>query len=401
MRKAAGRGALGWAVRLGAWGLAAAWGYKAISSARGLRQVPDLHRPEFDAEPEASPQLTAVVPARNEEAAVGSCVQSLLLQSYAALDVIAVDDRSEDRTGAILDGLAGTAAGRLRVLHVQELPEGWLGKTNALAQAIALAEQASDSAWLLFTDADVHFAPDALRRALSYAVRERADHLILLPTPLAKSPGEAIMLGFFQVMGAWAVRLWRVSDPSSTRDALGVGAFALLRSSALREIGGLEPLRMAILEDLTLGQRIKAAGLRQRIAFGPGLVTVHWAPGALGVVDVLTKNIFALFQFEPWRLLAGCCGLLAMTLPPLLGLAYAPTRVPSVLTLAAIAWLYHQIAGYSRVPAWTFWLYPVGVGLTIYSMLRSMLITLAQGGVRWRGTFYPLAELRAADRLQL
>ncbi len=373
-----------------AWFIALAWVWKAIDAARGLPRIPDITLPRYDVIPDGSPSLTVIVPARNEATDIASCLQSLLQQDYSNLQIIAVDDRSADQTGAIMDGLAAEYPERLRVLHVAELPSGWLGKTHAMA----FAARHATSDYLLFTDADILFRYDALRRCLAQAVATNADHFVTLPTPTIKTPGEGMFLGFMQVLGLWPTRPWYVDNPRATRDFIGIGAFCLLRASVYQKIGGFEAFRMEILEDLFLARRIKVMELRQRVAVSPGLIQVHWASGAMGVVGVMTKNLFAVFRFHISFLLIACAWLALFYLAPIAFLAWPLIRIPAIITLAAIALLYRLAGRLSGISAWYAMLFPVSAALFIYSLLRSMFITLKQGGVTWRGTFYPLAELR-------
>ncbi len=382
------------AFQLLAWLIAIPWIWKAISANLGLLRVPDLTAPTFNLSPTGNPALTVIVPACNEQAAVRACLQSLLDQDYPNLHILAVDDRSTDNTGAILDDLAALHPHRLTALHITDLPPGWLGKTHAMALAARHAQTVHAPVWLLFTDADVLFHPEALRRSLAAAERTQSDHFVTLPTPVVKSTGEAMLLGFFQVMSFWAVRLWRVPDPRAKRDSVGIGAFSLIRSSAYQQIGGFEAIRLEILEDLAFGQRVKRAGLRQGVALAPGLVSVHWASGAFGLVDVLTKNLFALFRFYVFLLLAACVTILLLSLGPVLALALPATRLPGLLSLLAIAAFYRLAHRVSGNPPSSFFLFPIAALLLTYSLLRSMVVTLRNGGVTWRGTFYPLSELR-------
>jgi glycosyltransferase involved in cell wall biosynthesis len=373
-----------------AWLVALAWSWKAVSAARGLPRIPDITLPPYDVMPDGGPSLTVIVPARNEAADVAACLQSLLQQDYANLQIIAIDDRSTDETGVIMEALAAEHPARLRVLHVTELPSGWLGKTHAMA----LAARHAVSDYLLFTDADILFRRDACRRCLAQAVATSADHFVTLPTPTVKTYGEGMLLGFLQVLGLWPTRPWRVDDPRATRDFIGIGAFCLLRASAYQQLGGFEAFRMEILEDLTLARRVKEMELRQRVAISPGLIKVHWAPGAMGVVGVMTKNLFAVFRFHISFLLIACAWLGLFYVAPVAWLGLSATRIPAVITLAAIALLYRLAGRLSGISAWYVILFPISATLFIYSLLRSMFITLKQGGVIWRGTFYPLVELR-------
>ncbi len=257
----------------------------------GGRGHPDLHR---------AMRVSVIVPARNEAEHIEAALLSLLQLDYPDCEVIAVDDRSEDATGVIMDRLRsqwrnrGEASHhRLRVLHVSELPKEWLGKVHAMWQA---AQQATGE-WLLFTDADVVFRADALRRALLYAERERADHVVLFPTMIMETAGERMMMAFFQSQFVFAHRPWKVADPKS-RDSIGVGAFNLVRTSVYEKIGTYAALRMAVLDDMMLGELVKQNGYRQRCAFGRDLLRLRWYLGTMGMIRGLTKNFFAILRFN-------------------------------------------------------------------------------------------------------
>ena len=392
---------------IGNWMIAAAWAWRAGELVRNLHRVPDL----LASSPVAAPltvrdRLAVIVPACNEEAAIGETLRSLLRQQGIALEIVAVDDRSRDRTGAIMDALAaetassvpgepsspfGTSLGTsLKVLHISDLPAGWMGKQNALASGIAT----TDAPYLLFTDGDIFFRPDALRRAMEFMVQERADHLVLIPTPIVQGWGEHMMISALQVYSALAVRLWRVPNPDS-KDRLGVGAFNLVRRDAYHAVGGFEALRMEVLEDVRLGVEIKRRRLRQRVALGAGLVTLRWAEGISGVVRNVTKNFFAAFHFVVWRTLLASVALALTGVYPLFGFFGPPAmQLASLVSLAALVtiyWLFRRPGGSS--PAYAL-LFPAATVCIVYAMLRSMLVTLMRGAVEWRGTRYSLEELR-------
>jgi glycosyltransferase involved in cell wall biosynthesis len=376
-----------------AWLLALAWLFKLLEAARGLPTVPNLTGPAYDRAPKPQPSLTVIVPARNEAAAIAACLESLLAQDYPNLRILAVNDRSTDSTGSVMEALARAHPDRLEALHIAELPPNWLGKTHAMAIAVRQAVTQHSPDYLFFTDADIHFHPEVLRRSLACAVSSDADHFVTLPTALARSTGEAMLLSFLQVMGLFAVRPWRVADPRAL-DAIGVGAFNLIRTRAYLQLGGFDAIPMAILEDLTLGRRVKLAGLRQRVAHAPGMVTLHWAAGVRGILHGMTKNLYALFHFRSDRLLAAAAVFSLFCLAPFIFLATPGMRVAETLTLASIAGLYALSSRTSRISPWNAALFPIAALLVVYSMLRSMIVTLIHGGVTWRGTFYPLAVLR-------
>ena len=372
------------------WLIALIWLSKVIAAAFGLPRIPNLVLPRYNITPAGSPSITVIVPARNEAAHIAATLHSLLSQDYPNLQIIAIDDRSTDETGAIIDTIAAEHPEKLRALHVTELPPGWLGKTHAMA----LAARQAPTDYLLFTDADVLFHPTSIRVTLANAVATNADHLVLVPTNIIKRWDEAAILGFFQIFCLWAGRPWRIADPKAKRDAIGLGAFNLLRRSAYIEIGGYESLRMEIIEDLGLGRRIKRAGLAQRITFGRGLVSLHWAPGAPGLVSVMTKNLFAAFHFYISLALLWCLWLLTFWVAPAIGLFFGPTQVPAAITLAAVAYAYRLLGRYSGISTWNALFLPFSALVFVFALLRSMLITFKQGGIIWRSTLYPLAELR-------
>ena len=382
------------ALLITAWLIAFAWLYKLAEAARGLRSLPNLLTHAYDSAPERGPSVAVVVPARDEAASVAAGLESLIGQDYENVRIVGVDDRSTDQTGAIMDALALAHGARFEAIHIASLPAGRLGKTNAMAVAARHAIATRNPDWLLFTDADVVFRPDALRRSLADATASRADHFIVLPTTLAKTVGEALLLAYLQVIGMWAVRPWRVADPGAIRDAIGVGAFNLVRSTAYQRLGGFDAMPMEILEDLTLGRRVKRAGLRQRMAIAPGMISLHWAAGLRGIVSGLTKNAFAAFGFNAPLLLCAAAGMIALCLAPVAFLAVAGTRLPAAIALASVAGLYALTRRSTRISPVYAALFPVGAAVAVYAMLRSMRITLRDGGVTWRGTFYPLAELR-------
>ena len=380
-----------WTALFGA--IAAAWIVQATRATLGMARVPELtdSAPIADAK---APSISVIFAARDEAEKLSSALATLLAQDYPRYEVIAVNDRSTDATGAIMEALARAHAGRLEALQVAELPAGWLGKTHAMVCAARRAIGEYRPEILLFTDGDVVFREDAIRRALAQVETTRADHLILMPTLVARSHSEAMMLAYVQTMSMWAARSWRAADPKALDDAFGVGAFNLIRTGAYEQLGGYEATPMEVLEDLMLGRRVKRAGLRQRVATGPGMVRVHWAPGVGGLVRGLTKNIFAVFGYRTARLLAAAAGVLLISVAPVGFLALRATRIPALLSLAAVAGMYALSARSTRIPAWYAVFFPVAALITVYSMMRSMLVSLWRGGVTWRGTFYPLAELR-------
>jgi glycosyltransferase involved in cell wall biosynthesis len=373
--------------------LALVWFSRLLDAALGMPKVADISRPEWNRRPAGNPRVSIIVPARNEEAHIAPALTTLLKLDYDNYEVIAVNDRSTDRTGEVMNQIALTpeARERLKIIRITELPSGWLGKAHAMWTA---ANQANGD-WLLFTDADVLFRPDVLKRALTYAEAESADHVVLFPRMIMKSPGERMMIAFFQTLFVFGHRPWKVADPK-TKDHMGVGAFNLIRRRVYDAVGSYQALRFEVVDDMKLGKIVKNSGYAQRNVYGADLISLRWAHGAMGMVNNLTKNSFAIMSFQLWRALLSAFALAFLNLMPFLGIwtAHGWARLPYTVALASIFGIYVGMSRESDIPAYYFVLHPLGATLFVYIMLRSMILTLSRGGVVWRGTFYPLEELR-------
>lgn len=384
------------------WLLALAWLVLALAALRGIPTLPDLTRLPAPPPrpPSPRPDLTVVVPACNEQAAIAATLRSLLASRGLRLQVLAVNDRSTDGTAAAMASVLPEAAStphQLELLTVTALPADWLGKPHAMALAAARAR----APWILFTDADVLFAPDALARSLQHAQAVQADHLVLVPTLILRTLPERAMHAAMQVVALWAIRLWRVSNPRA-RDFIGVGGFNLIRREAYLAVGGFESLRLEVLDDLRMGWKIKRAGLRQHVAIGPGLVCIRWIDGALSVIRLVEKNGFATYRFQPILHVLASLALAAVALLPWASLAASLAPIPARAALASaglvsllatlLAYRAHRRLGVS--PPWLALLFAPSMLVVTWGFFRSMLLAYARGGIVWRGTLYPLALLR-------
>lgn len=406
--------------------LALAWSSRVVEAMLGMPHVADIAKPYWDIHlsPAEQPRVSIIVPARNEEESIRATLAALLVLEYSNYEIIAVNDRSTEATGRIMDevrqqqhgvetasvvnpfvsplvnvpfspasaGANGSVShARLQIIHILDLPAGWLGKTHAMWRAAA----AATGDWLLFTDADVLFKPDALRRAIAYAETDRADHVVLFPRMIMKQAGERMMIAFFQALFVFGHRPWKVANPKA-RDHMGVGAFNMVRRSAYEAIGGYEALRMEVLDDMKLGKVIKNAGFRQRCVFGEDLISLRWAKGAFGIVNNLTKNFYAVLSFQWWRTVATIVALGFLNLGPFLGVlvAHGWARVPYAVALFSMFAIYYGMSRRSAIPPYYFFLHPASTTLFIYTLAKSMYHALSNDGIVWRGTRYPLDELK-------
>jgi hypothetical protein len=364
--------------------LAALWLLVALHDLWAVAKLPALpaRRP---AAPRAD--VTVVMAVRDDVAHVEAAVRHLLAQQHVDLRLVVVDDRSSDGTGDVLARLAA-AEPRLRVVTVHELPPGWLGKSHALH--VGTADVASR--WLLFTDGDAHLAADTLARAIDAAEQAPAHHVSLLPTHRGTTfLGRACLLAFQLVIQRRVVAV----NGARQRTFVGTGAFNLVRSDAYRAVGGHLPLRLEVVDDVWLGCLLFRAGYRSRVWFAPHDFAIDWGATPAQLVRVVEKNMFAVLRYRTplaLALLVLATGLLVLTFlaPWLAGPAgwlvlgsYLATGLAGGVLARRMQW--ETTAG--LLTPLTRWLLPL-------AMANSLWVTLRQGGVRWRGTFYPLAELR-------
>jgi hypothetical protein len=338
------------------------------------------------------PPLTVVVPARDEAAGVEPAVRSLLAQDYPELRVVAVDDRSVDGTGEILDRLAAGEP-RLRVVHVRELPPGWLGKNHACA----LGAEAADDGFVLFTDGDVVFAPGALRRAVAYARAHGLGHLVALPRLVAPGLLERAFVSTFAALVNPAFRTWELRRAGSSA-YVGIGAFNLVRRDAYLATGGHRRLRLEAVDDVKLGIVLRRSGVPQGAVDSDGMVSVRWNAGFLASWAGLVKNAFAGTEYRWSVALASAAALLVTSAGPALaallggGAARAVGLLGWLTGAAVVGTVARRFGGGSGAEGL---LLPVTGSALAAVVLTSAAVTTLRGGIVWRGTRYPLAELRA------
>jgi cellulose synthase/poly-beta-1,6-N-acetylglucosamine synthase-like glycosyltransferase len=356
----------------------------------GTRSIGRLRDVAAEAGAGALPRVSVISAARNEERGVRAGLGSLLAQDYPALEAIAIDDRSTDGTGAVLDALAATDP-RLRVLHNTVLPAGWLGKNHALH----LGAAAATGELLLFTDADVVMAPTTLRRAVTLLRRDGLDHLtvapeLVMPGWLLQSFAAAFMLSFSQYAQPWQAR-----NPKSGKH-IGIGAFNLVRADAYHAVGGHAPIAMRPDDDLKLGKLLKQAGYRQDVSFGRGLVSVAWYHTLREVARGLEKNAFAGVEYSVAAVVVATALLLLTGVWPWLALLLTGgttwlLNLGVVLVWTTLALVNRPVSGLGLRQALGL---PLGNLILAWVFVRSTYLALRNDGIDWRGTHYPLAELR-------
>jgi glycosyltransferase involved in cell wall biosynthesis len=367
------------------------WTVFLIDGLIGLRKIEAL---EAETSLENGPLLTVIVAARNEAGQIKSSILSQLEQTYKNVEWILVNDRSTDSTGLLMNELQQKDQ-RISVIHIEELPEGWLGKNNALYRGFL---QASGK-WLLFTDADVKFEKEAFAKALNYFERHGLDHLTAAPNLSAKKFWLKSFVAFFLFGFSYFKRPWAANNPKS-KVGTGIGAFNLVSKEAYQSFGTHERVKMRPDDDLQLGMKMKQAGYRQRIVTALKLIEVEWYGSLQEAFVGLEKNTFAGLQYRISMVLFAIFGVFITNVLPFITI-FSSDEIVALLSLGNIVLSgIHYVLVIKKMTLFSpvmFLVLPVTALLFIYSIIRASLLTFKRGGIMWRGTVYKLSELREEE----
>lgn len=343
----------------------------------------------------APPKVSVVIAACNEARGIEEALTSVLNQDYPNYEVIAVNDRSTDGTGEILHRIA-QANPRLKLITIHDLPPAWLGKNNALHQGAAHAS----GSFLVFTDADIVMHPSVLSRAVVYAIDHEVDHLAIAPRAVMKGTLLNAFLGTFALIFNLYVQPWKAKDPNSAKH-IGIGAFNMVRTSVYRSVGGHQQIAMRPDDDMKLAKLLKSAGYRQDFVIGAALLSVEWYESFSQLVQGLMKNMFASVQYSVFLAIGGSAAQILIGVWPFAAIFVTRgwLQILNALIVATILILFSINAGPAGIRSRYALTYPLAVLAFCYILLRSMIVTLWTGGINWRGTHYPLSQLRAKPPL--
>jgi len=355
----------------------------------GFRKIKQL-----SAQPiiENQPSVAIIIAVRNEEEELEKALQSVCNINYSNCRIIVVNDRSTDRTAEILLDFKAHYP-NLTVTTITELPDGWLGKNNALYQGYI----SSTEEWLLFTDADILFHPDTLNKALAYSVANQLDHLTVLPRVISPSPILNSVLATFTIMLMLHLQPWNAKNPRAKRAFVGIGAFNLVRRTAYEKAGTHVRIKLRPDDDLQLGFNIKSVGLRQDVLVGNEYVSLAWYKNLRQFIDGLLKNSFAVANYNTGRAIVNVILILiSVALPIPVMLVFGSTSI----RLMACAMLLSHMIYMTVIPPYKWWyalMIPFAGFVMAYTTIRATWITLKQGGIYWRDSFYSLAMLKGKE----
>lgn len=333
--------------------------------------------------------LDIIVAVRNEEANLEQALTSLCHVAYSNYRIIVVNDRSTDRTSQILEKLAAEYP-QIIITTINELPAHWLGKTHAIYRGY----QQSTSEWILFTDADIVFEKNTLKKALTYCTGHQLDFLALLPHIKSRSEILNSIMHTFALMFDLKFRTWEAKNPKS-KAGIGVGAFSLVKRDSYERAGTHKAIKLCTDDDVKLGRLMKQAGFKLDVLYGEDEIQLEWYTSVAAFVNGLMKNMFSASNYNLGLAIFNSIGtLLLFCLPVPIGLlSCSTTGILFSLGILFTHWcLFTFKPGHKKW--WHFLTITYAGAIMAYVILRAALLAKKNGGIYWRESFYPLDELK-------
>ena len=346
--------------------------------------------------------ISVIIPARNEERNIVQCLTALSAQSYKNIEILVINDRSEDRTGELLDDFL-IHESRLQVIQGTPPPEGWMGKCNALH----VGQQQATGEWLLFIDADVRLEPEAIRQTLAWAKKESAGVVSVFGKLILDSFWEWVVL---PIVGGLILQN---NDPRAVNDAdsdkvMANGQFILVSRSAYEGFGGHESISGEILDDVGLARRAKKKGIVYRLAYGRQIFKCRMYRNFSELWEGWTKNLFPGLNYDMAKTVVIVILLFLVSVQPfmflVLDLLYRTlfsvaliSLWPTLLAATACILLYISYgiglrsAGYRLGYVWS---YPLGSFISVLLFINSAYSTKFKKRVTWKGRVYSKTGVR-------
>lgn len=384
------------------------WMWMIVESIRGLslfHALPPHHtlKPHNkDCESKVdTPLVSVIIAAKEEEASITDTVNHLLAQDYSRIELIVINDRSNDQTGHKLEQLKKWSEAKqsihipLKIIHVTSLPSHWLGKNHALYQGYKQAK----GAYLLFTDADIMYEPTTISDAVRYMQNNDVDHLALMPSMVTKQPFLRLFVNYFFFSFNLFFQPWKANNDNQTRRGMGIGAFNMVKRDVYEKVGTHKAIAVRPDDDLQLGQVIKRHGYKQRYLDGRNHLSVEWYTSLNEAVKGLEKNTFAGLHYKLWMVFGAWFGQFFAFLFPFIAIFIFEQwlAIGFLIVVFMIVGTYlaharqfnaHRLAGLEVV------FFPIMALFFLFVVFRSIVITLKQNGIYWRGTFYSLKTLK-------
>lgn len=330
------------------------------------------------------PKVSIIITAKDEKDSIAQSLHTLRRLDYPDYEVVVVNDRSTDGT---LDEIQSVQKEwpQLKVISIDELPDGWLGKNYACYRGYKKA--AGDI--LLFTDADVMFNPETLRVAVVHLQNQKADHLAVSPAIYGETFFLRLFVKYFFFSFLIYFRPWA--------GGMGVGAFNMFRREAYEDVGTHRAVAMRPDEDLQLGKLVKKTGARQRFASGKYLMSVQWYASFREAMLGIEKNAFAGLSYNLFLAAGAMAAQVLLFVFPFIALFITSGVIQiifvAVIVLYLLVFLRH-IKVFSITKGYDAIFLPLAALLFIYVVCRALIKTIIYRGIHWRGTFYSLEKLK-------
>ncbi|MGM0877344.1 MAG: glycosyltransferase [Bacillota bacterium] len=343
------------------------------------------------------PLVSIVIAAKDEEEHITKTLSYLAMQDYKNLEIIVVNDRSNDKTGDVIDKFKSTfsnAGKRLKCIHIDDLPKGWAGKNHALYQGYLN----SRGEFIIFTDADIVFEEEMISKTISYVHDHHVEHLTVLPRIIYNSYPLKSFIHVFLLTFCIFLQPWKVFIKGKKGKGIGVGAFNLIKRGTYEKLGTHKAFPMNPIDDIELGKRAHAISCNQHFVIGKELLSVEWYPNLPVAIKGFEKNFFASVGYKIENVIV----------LSILKILYGVYPFIGIFLFDGVLWYVHVLClsllftfyiicinKFSYLSWYELLLLPFSILCYIYTLVRSMYFVLKGGGVQWRGTFYPLQELRS------
>lgn len=354
--------------------------------------------PSQQAQIKNPPKVTVLIPARNEEKSIQKSIISLLRQDYKNLQIIVINDRSDDHTGDILSRLQKRFPKQLSVVQGFDPPMGWMGKCHALY--IGYQSVDPNSEWLVFSDADIVHHPATIRRAVYQAEKNKANLLTMFPTVRYVGFWEHVILGVFTHLGISSLKVAKIHDQDNKRFA-GIGAFTMVERASYDAWGGHEAIKGEVIDDMALGMKVKESGGSILFTKDFGAVSLRMYDSLKSITDGFLKNVQTGIGGGVFRSISACVAFFALHMVPLITLIYSLLHLPTLsgVILFLVSLFLYLATGISlenRISRLIYFKpgriaigYPLGVLLCVWIILKSMWFSHVKKEIRWRGRSIP------------
>ena len=369
-----------------------AWVVYGVLMYAGKRKMQLLRRPPDPLKPDP-PRVTLLIPAKDEGERIRACIDSALAQEYPNFNVIAIDDRSTDNTGAVMDDIASRHPNLKAFHNTVAPPPGWTGKNNALHQGVKHA----DGAWLLFVDSDVVLERDALLSSMEVVLRKGFDLLSLLPRLESHSFWESLLVPL-AASAASSMYLVPLTNNHLMKDtAFANGQFLLISREAYHAIGGHETVRDRYCEDVEIARLLKSSGWKPRVAWGNDFCAVRMYNSLDAIFKGWGRIFYAGRAGSPWRTITAVIVLLLCCFSAYAALAFGIYRVAryadwgwlaaASVHLGLLTYFVATMYRWSGNPRRNALLFPLGGAMLLGIFLKALRMCVTKR-VEWRGTSY-------------